>query len=112
MGSRTGRAAGYCSGFGAPGHANPMPGGGRGRGFGPGFGARRGGGRGWGAWGDYGPPMADPPAQGAPGWTPAVEGERQQLESHVKALQAQIKSLSKRLSDLVAREAKRPEGKE
>lgn len=41
-GPRTGRAAGYCSGSGVPGHANPE---GRGRGFGTGRG--RGYGRGW-----------------------------------------------------------------
>ena len=47
MGPMTGRAAGYCAGFGAPGYMNPVPGrgfGGRGRGFG------RGGGRGGHGW--------------------------------------------------------------
>lgn len=40
MGPMTGRAAGYCAGFGAPGYVNPGPGWGygRGRGFGRGFG--------------------------------------------------------------------------
>lgn len=42
MGPMTGRAAGYCAGFGVPGFAN------RGLGFGRGwFGRGRGGGRGW-----------------------------------------------------------------
>ncbi|MGZ5424590.1 MAG: DUF5320 domain-containing protein, partial [Candidatus Aminicenantales bacterium] len=41
MGPLSGRAAGYCAGFGMPGYANPLPG----RGFGMGFG------RGRGAWG-------------------------------------------------------------
>lgn len=47
MGPRTGRGAGYCRGYGMPGFANPMFGGGRGfgRGFGGGFGFGRG--RGW-----------------------------------------------------------------
>ncbi|MFP3946785.1 MAG: DUF5320 domain-containing protein [Archaeoglobaceae archaeon] len=48
LGPRTGRAAGFCSGFGAPGFANPVRGGrgfwgsgyGRGFGFGPGRGFR------------------------------------------------------------------------
>lgn len=40
MGPMTGRAAGYCAGYSAPGYANFVPG--RGRGFG-----RRGRGRGW-----------------------------------------------------------------
>ena len=34
MGAMTGRAAGYCAGFGVPGYANPVIG----RGFGMGFG--------------------------------------------------------------------------
>ena len=48
QGPRTGRAAGYCAGYGVPVYANPIPGrgfwcrGGRGRGFGG-----WGGGRGW-----------------------------------------------------------------
>jgi hypothetical protein len=42
MGPMTGRGAGYCAGFDAPGYANPGPGMAYGRGFG------RGPGRGWG----------------------------------------------------------------
>ncbi len=37
LGPRTGRAAGYCSGYSTPGFMNPMPGFGRGLGFGRGF---------------------------------------------------------------------------
>ncbi len=40
MGRMTGRGAGYCAGYDAPGYANPVPG--RGWGYGQG-----GGGRGW-----------------------------------------------------------------
>jgi len=59
MGPMTGRAAGYCAGYGMPGFMNPIPG----RGFwgGGGFG-RRGGGRGWRHW-YY--------ATGMPGWARA-----------------------------------------
>ncbi|OGC41855.1 hypothetical protein A2Y85_03345 [candidate division WOR-3 bacterium RBG_13_43_14] len=51
-GPMTGRGAGYCAGFAAPGYVNPMPGRGwfgfgRGRGGG---GFHRGGGRGWRNW--------------------------------------------------------------
>jgi len=46
MGPMTGRAAGFCAGFGMPGYANPAPGGGRGFGQGRGF-RGGGGGRGW-----------------------------------------------------------------
>ena len=42
LGSKTGRAAGYCAGYSVPGYMNPMRG--CGRGFGRGFGGRRGGG--------------------------------------------------------------------
>jgi hypothetical protein len=53
MGPRSGRSAGYCAGYAAPGYANP----------GPGFG--RGGGRGWRNWFR---------ATGAPGWARAAQG--------------------------------------
>ncbi|MCD6487056.1 MAG: DUF5320 domain-containing protein [Syntrophobacterales bacterium] len=46
MGPMTGRAGGYCAGYGAPGYANSVPG----RGFGWGTGIRGGFGRG-GGWG-------------------------------------------------------------
>ncbi len=45
MGPMTGRAAGYCAGYPAPGYANPILGRGYGFGFGRGFG------RGGGGWG-------------------------------------------------------------
>ena len=54
FGPMTGRAAGYCAGYGVPGFMNPIPG----RGFGRGWGGR-GGGRGW-RHGYY--------ATGLPGW--------------------------------------------
>ena len=66
QGPMTGRAAGYCAGYGMPGYANPIPGrgfwgrGGRGRGF-----WGRGGGRGWRHW-FY--------ATGLPGWARAPYG--------------------------------------
>ncbi len=76
LGPMTGRGAGFCAGFGAPGFTNPAPGypyhygytglapawprwgwgfsRGFGRGFGRGWG--RGFGRGWRRWGPYGYP--------------------------------------------------------
>lgn len=67
LGPRTGRGAGYCSGFGMPGSMNPVPGG-AGIGFGRGRGMGRqsfGGGRGWrhSYW-----------ATGLPGWARAGYG--------------------------------------
>ncbi len=48
MGPMTGRRAGYCAGYDAPGFANPLPGRGYGLGWGRGwFGGWGGGGRGW-----------------------------------------------------------------
>jgi hypothetical protein len=48
-GPRTGRAAGYCAGYGMPGYMNPT--GGHGFGYGRGFGLGRGFGRGFGGGG-------------------------------------------------------------
>ncbi len=57
MGPMTGRAAGYCAGYGVPGYMNPV----RGRFLGRGFGR----GRGWRNW--Y-------KATGMPGWMRAMQG--------------------------------------
>ena len=113
MGSMTGRAAGYCAGYGVPGYMNPMPGRGYGGGYGRGGGRGRGFGRGmgWGrgvGWGagpgyyapqpyGYGPtyPQADPQA------------ERQYLENEAKGLQEELEDIKKRLADVEAQEAKK-----
>jgi len=84
LGPMTGRAAGYCAGYGMPGYANPIPGRGfwgwgRGRGFwgrGRGFWGRGRGwwGRGWAApyWGAQvaapRPYYGTPPVWGWRGW--------------------------------------------
>lgn len=62
LGPMTGRAAGYCAGFGVPGTANQVPGRGYGRGYG-GWGRGRGGGRGGRGW-SY--------ARGFAGWPPVA----------------------------------------
>ncbi len=103
MGPMTGRAAGYCAGFGMPGYMNPIPG----RGFGMGFGRGRGfggGGRGWRHW-FY--------ATGLPGWqrwgwwgmpSPALdaESEKQVLKGQAEALQSELELIKKRLDELEA----------
>ena len=61
MGPITGRAAGFCAGFGVPGYANPVGG----RGMGMGWGRGRGGG--WGRRNWY-------YATGLPGWARAGYG--------------------------------------
>jgi hypothetical protein len=108
MGARTGRAAGYCSGHGVPGYANPVPG----RGFGAGFGRGRGGGfggggrgwrnmfyatglPGWQRFGGYSPPY---PYQ-APD-RPDPEAEKQSLRNQAQVLKSELDSIEKRLEEL------------
>ena len=114
MGPMTGRAAGFCAGFGMPGYANPVPGGGFGMGFGRGRGFRGGGfgggggGRGWRHWfyatglpgwmrfGGYAAPYGYP----APYQKPDPELERQALENQLQALQRELEIINKRLNEL------------
>jgi len=95
MGAMTGRAAGFCAGFGMPGYANPAPG----RGFGMRFG---GGGQGWRHM-FY--------ATGLPGWMrfggyavpyqkPDPEMEKQALKNQANALQSEMDFIKKRLSEI------------
>jgi len=107
MGPMTGRAAGYCAGYGMPGYMNPTPGGGGG------WGRGRGGGWGWRNW--YyatGMPGWQRAAAGMPAWggpppgapAPNPEAEKQFLTQQVEALQQQLDAARKRLDDLAARE--------
>lgn len=85
MGSMTGRAAGFCAGYGVPGYANPIGGRGFGRGLGLGF---RGGRR-----------FYPYPAYGyAPYTAPAAAEATPQEE--IEALQAQAKSLENTLKQI------------
>ncbi|MFO8031339.1 MAG: DUF5320 domain-containing protein [Desulfohalobiaceae bacterium] len=109
MGPRTGRAAGYCSGFGAPGFANPMPG--RGLGFGRGRGRGRGRGLGLGRGFCFGPkwlaaqfyapwqgPEADPYQQMGP------EQEKQMLQNEAQNLRNALANLEERIQELETQE--------
>lgn len=104
MGAMTGRAAGYCAGFGMPGYANFVPG----RGFGMGF-ARGSGFRGRCGYGSrhwfY--------TTGLPGWMrfggyvapyqkPDPELEKQALKNQAEALQSELDLIKKRLDELEA----------
>jgi len=98
MGPMTGRAAGYCAGYSAPGYGNSIPGRGRGggRGFGRGFG--------WGqgaypyAYGHqyYGNPYMAPsyPADITP------KQEADMLKAEAKAMQEEIHAINQRVKDL------------
>ncbi len=112
MGGRTGRAAGYCAGFAAPGYANPVPG----RGFGTGFGRGRGawsrgsggGGRGWRnmfyatgrpGWMRFGAYAAPYPYQ-APSREP--EAEKEALKNQAQILKSELDAIEKRLAEIMA----------
>jgi hypothetical protein len=111
-GPRTGRAAGYCAGYGMPGFANAGfgwghgygPGRGYGRGWGMGFG--RGGGRGWRhrywaagvpGWGHgwFG--------HGAPSWTAPPLPEDTPPEGDPQSELAELKGQSKNLQETLDR---------
>lgn len=111
LGAMTGRAAGFCAGFGVPGYMNAMPG--RGGGFGMGFGRGRGfggGGRGW---------RNRFFATGQPGWMrfdayaapqgyplsypgPDPEMERQTLRKQADVLESELNLIRKRLAEMEA----------
>jgi len=116
MGPMTGRAAGYCAGYGVPGYTNPV--GGRGyRGWGGGFGRGRGwrnwyratGLPGWGrapvglpAWGGPAAPYSaayGPYGAYAP---PAPEQELEMLRGQAEHLNEAVKEIGKRIEELEA----------
>ena len=115
-GPMTGRAAGYCAGFAAPGYVNPMAGGGYGRGFGRGFGRGRGWGRGFApaAFGGYAAAPAVPGMGYAPYGLPsggAYAAGQPSREQELEILKAQaentgmiLEDIQKRIAELEASE--------
>lgn len=105
MGPMTGRGAGYCAGYGAPGYMNPGPGGGRAwGGYGRGMAWRRGFGGGRGGWpaapaAPY-PYAAHGPYGGAVPAAPDPQAERAMLENQMNTLQSQIEAIRSRLDEL------------
>jgi len=100
----TGRGAGFCGGYATAGYANPVAGGGRGRGMGfrQGYGGHVGGGMGMGfrrgrQWGGgYGmSTMGAPPA-------PMVEQEASLLKTQAQHLESTLADIHKRLVELEA----------
>lgn len=98
LGPMTGRAAGYCSGYSAPGYANPVPG--RGAGFG----------RGWG-WG-FGWRRAGYPYRAYQGYGTSYPErmptgrEVDVLEEQAEALESELNRIKKRLKELKSKELK------
>jgi len=101
MGPMTGRAAGYCAGYGVPGYMNP----GFGSGYGRGFGRGRGGGRGWrnrnwamGYPGQgYG---AGPVAYGPAPVAPSTEQELAGLKQQSEYIQGTLEEINERIKEL------------
>jgi hypothetical protein len=94
LGAMTGRAAGYCAGYNAPGFVNPLPrmGMGRGRGMGRGFG------RGF-AWRRMAFDQSMPFDRVVPVYPaqPTKEQEQQYLENETKALESEQEALKQEL---------------
>ncbi len=119
-GPMSGRAAGFCAGYGMPGYMNPIPGrgfgmgfgGGRGFGRGRGFGGR-GGGRGWRNWfratgltgwqrAAAGYPGVGPGSFADP-YGPVAESPEQEIETlktQAEHLQGALEGIRKRIEKL------------
>ena len=111
MGPRTGRGAGYCSGYDMPGYAHPFPRGGYGRGWGrgraPGMGRR------WRrfhwrhmhpamamhGWHGYGPGRYAP-AEGYGPYEPTPEQVLDEMKNHAEWLKEEMEAVSKRIEEL------------
>jgi hypothetical protein len=98
QGPMTGRGAGYCAGYDAPGYVNPVRGCGRGLGF------RRGWGRGWGRGRGYGmgPAWGPSPAWGYASYPvpPAPEQEVDALRTQAQWLREQLDAIERRIQEL------------
>lgn len=119
MGPMTGRAAGYCGGYPAPGFMNAGPGyrgWGRGWGLGMGWGRGRGQGRrgfrGFPSprYGGWSAPAWGAPAWGYPQWGPGYapvpptsEQETHYLRDQAEFLQKELEEIQRRLSELESR---------
>jgi len=100
MGPMTGRAAGFCAGFGVPGYANPVGGRGYGMGLGRGrgMGQGRGFGRGFGRFGATGSYPVNAPFEPVLTSTQEVESLKQQaefLQNNLSQINDRIEQLEK-----------------
>jgi len=112
-GPRTGRGAGYCSGYSVPGYANPIPGRGLGMGRYRGWGGGQGRGWRWRNWYyatgqpgwarfGYAPAWGAPPAAayGPYPAPPSREQEAEFLKTQAEWLQGQLDAISQRVAEL------------
>ncbi|MFW6189454.1 MAG: DUF5320 domain-containing protein [Planctomycetota bacterium] len=102
MGPMTGRAAGYCAGYGVPGYMNPGPRGGR-------FAGRGGGGRGWrNRYYATGMPGWARAARGMPAWGGVAPGapaaspqdEAAMLKEQAEFMEQQLRDIRSRIDEL------------
>ena len=105
MGSMTGRGAGYCAGYSAPGSINPVFGRGYGMGFGRGPGVGFRGGRG----GRWGVPYAGY-AYGAPyapsySFAPTPEQETSALRNQAQYFEDTLEEIKKRIKELESKKS-------
>lgn len=111
MGQMTGRAAGYCAGYGVPGFANAIPGQGYGMGYGRGLGLGFRGGRGGGRGGRWGVPYAGygyaTPVAAPYGAAPTREQEVDALQGQAKYFEDALADIKKRLSELETEKPKK-----
>lgn len=117
MGPMTGRAAGYCAGYGVPGYANPAFGRGFGRGYGRGWGMgmglgfRGGRGRGW-----VGPAVAPAGGYWGPGYAPntpyvpqapSPQQEMEYLRQQAEEMGQMLEQIQNRITELEKEEGKK-----
>ena len=122
FGAMTGRAAGYCAGYGMPGFANPIPGrgwGAYGRGFGN-WGAGRGrrnrfyatGVPGWAWFGGapygYGAQQFAPGAQFSPAAQFGAQSELDYLKGQAEYLEDALDGIKNRIAELEKQQAEEP----
>lgn len=114
LGPMTGRAAGFCAGYGVPGYMNTVPGRFAGGGFGWGRGFA-GDGRGWRnmyyatglpGWMRFGRGTIAPWGATSAGVSPTPQIERTFLNAQAEVLQARLDEIRKRLDELSSQESK------
>ncbi len=101
FGPMTGRGAGFCAGYAAPGYMNPGMRGGMGYGRGRGFGGRHfWGGPGYGAYGPGYAPVYGPGYAPYPAGYPTLEEEKEMLSRQVEALEHELQIMRQRMQEL------------